>query len=120
MFRLMEECVKDLRSGWRLLWKSPGFTAVCMLTLAIGIGGDTAIFSAVRAVLLKPLGYHDPDRLVRVAVDFPGRPRAASFTPMRLDQMREARSVEEMGSFLVAPLSMTLTGGAEQNRLGQR
>jgi hypothetical protein len=52
----MEECVKNLRSGWRLLWRSPGFTAVCKLTLAIGIGGNTA-FIAIRAVLLKPLGY---------------------------------------------------------------
>src|SRR5262245_2103659 len=113
MSRLVEECVKDLRSGWRRLWKSPGFSAICILTLALGIGGNTATFSAIRAVLLKPLGYYDPDRLVRVTVDFPRRPRAASFTPIRLDQMRKAPSVEEMGSFLVAPLSMTLTGGTE-------
>ena len=90
MFRLVEEWVQDIRFAWRLLLKSPGFSSVTVITLALGIGGNTAMFSTIRAVLLKPLEYRDPDRLVRVTVDFPGRPKASSFTPIRLDETRKA------------------------------
>src|SRR5882724_9087730 len=113
MFRLIEEWVGDIRYASRLLLKSLGFSAVSVITLALGIGGNTAMFSAIRAVLLKPLSYRDPDRLVRVTVYFPGRPRASSFTPIRLDEMGKARSVEEMGSFLIAPLNLTIGGATE-------
>src|SRR2546425_6187537 len=56
--------MNDLKFGFRQLLKNPGFTTVAVLTLALGIGANTAIFSVVHAVLLSPLPFHDPDRLM--------------------------------------------------------
>jgi putative ABC transport system permease protein len=64
---LIEEFTRDVRFGWRMLRKNPGFSAGAELTLALGIGANTAIFGVVNAVLLRPLPYRDPDRLVRIA-----------------------------------------------------
>src|SRR4029453_4540252 len=62
----LDDLQRDLRHATRMLTRAPGFTAVALLTLALGIGATTAVFSVVRGVRMKPLPYPEPDRIVRV------------------------------------------------------
>ena len=62
----MTSLARDLRHGARLLWKAPGFSAVALAALALGMGATSAIFSVVDAVLLKPLPFRDPQRLLTI------------------------------------------------------
>src|SRR5262247_1629167 len=62
--KIMDSIIKDIRYGIRSLLKRPSFTAIALVALALGIGANTAIFSLVHAVVLQPLPYPDPDRLV--------------------------------------------------------
>ena len=89
-----ETLLQDLRYGARALRKSPGFTAIAVLTLALGIGANTAIFSVVNAILLHPLAYKDADRLVTILNDPSAPVSAANY----VDWREQSRSFEGMGA----------------------
>lgn len=104
----MSELLQDLRYGYRTLRNSPGYTAVAIATLAIGIGANTAIFSFVDGVLLKPLPYADPDRIVRVLEKPPGGGRNGISTLNYLDWQKQNTVFEYMAAQTGG--SVTLTG----------
>ena len=104
----MNEVLQDLRYGLRTLRKSPGFATVAVLTLAIGIGANTAIFSFVNGVLLKPLPYGEPERIVRVLEKPPGGGRNGISTLNYLDWQKDNTVFEYMAAQTGG--SVTLTG----------
>jgi putative ABC transport system permease protein len=114
----METLVQDLRYGVRMMWKRPGFAAVVVLTLALGIGANTAIFSAVNAVLLRPLPYRNAERLVWVAGNVRGGTNRASVSPADFLDYRAQNTVfEEFAASLSVPFAVNLTGAGEPERL---
>lgn len=107
----------DLRATLRAFWKSPGFTLLGVCTLAIGIGANSAIFSVINAVLLRPLPFEAPDGLVRVTSDFEGAGvQDAGLAPLELFDLRDDLDVFEAVSG-VYPIDANLTGGDEPERV---
>jgi len=110
-------CWQDVRCGLRMFRKNPGFTAVAVLTLTLGIGVNCAIFTVVNAVLLQPLPYPDSQHLVLVQRQFPdGRYPATSSTKF-LFWREHARGFEAMAGYTFASSGVNLTGAGEPERL---
>jgi predicted permease len=109
----METILQDIRYGFRMLRKSPGFTTVAILTLALGIGANTAIFSVVNGVLLDPLPFPNAGRIVSMFQDKPNFPRGSISYPNFLDWQRDNRSFELMAAYRGADGSITGAGEPE-------
>jgi predicted permease len=116
----MEQLVYDLRYALRGLRRSPAFTAIVILTLGLGIGVNTALFSVVQAVLLRALPYPEPDRLVRAWSAWPERGnRTGTVSPQDLeDWRRRNKAFEQLAAFPALGLSdRVLTGGEQPESL---
>jgi putative ABC transport system permease protein len=113
----MESIWQDLRFGFRQLLGRPGFTAIAILSLALGIGANTAIFSLVDAVLLRPLPFHDPDRLVMVWEDAAkiGFPRNTPAPANYADWKAQNQVFEDMAA--IDGRSYNLTNESEPERV---
>ena len=113
-YRDMETLLQDLRYGIRMLRKSPGFAAVAVITLALGIGANTAIFSVVNGVLLNPLPYAQPDQLVALYKRTTQFAEASIPYPNFLDWQRENRSFSALAAYRHDDFSLTGIGEPER------
>ncbi|HEX8764426.1 MAG TPA: ABC transporter permease, partial [Candidatus Acidoferrum sp.] len=114
----VERLMQDLRYGIRMLLKSPGFTAVAILTLALGIGANTALFSVVNGVLLKPLPYSHPEELVWLAESKPNFDTGSISFPNFRDWQKDNRTFSAMA--ISRGYSFNLTGQGEAEPLRAR
>src|SRR5580692_4237039 len=112
----LERLMQDLRYGLRMLAKSPGFAAVAILTLALGIGANTALFSVVNGVLLKPLPYPNPEQLVWLAESKPNFATGSISFPNFLDWQKDNRTFAGMAVYRYYNFNITGLGEAEQLR----
>ena len=112
---MIERVWQDLQHGTRSIVKSPVFAVISVLTLALGIGANTAMFSIVNGVLLRPLPYQDPDRLLKLSASAPQFPDASISYPNFLDWQQRSRSFESMAAYREDEFN--LTGQANPERL---
>ena len=112
---IWELTLQNLRYGVRTMSRNSGFTLTAVLTLALGIGGNTAIFTVIRGVLLKPLPYRDPDQLVRLSTDDARlNVKDVGFNQIHYDELKSAaQSFSGIGAFFIAREDMTLSGTGE-------
>jgi putative ABC transport system permease protein len=115
---LVEDVVRDVRHVWRGLRRSPSFTIAVVLTMALGIGANTAMFSVVNAVILRPLPFQDPDRLAMLWTNDPKREIREEGTsyPTLLDWRSQSRTFADM-AICSRGNPVTLTGGNDPERV---
>jgi len=115
MGRLVRDLWQDLRHAARVFWKQPAFAAAAVLTLALGIGATTAIFSVVYAVLLKPLPFHEPERLVSLQQIAPHGPGVNHGPGTYLTYRENQQVFEGIGAW--DPTEVSVTGGGDPERV---
>jgi len=113
--RVVVTFVRDARYALRALVKQPGFTLVALLTLALGIGANTAIFGIVNAVLLRPLPYDQPDRVVLLWSHWINWTKTWLSQPELVDYQQQLQSLEHVAAF--SNTSFNLTGAGEPLRV---
>ena len=106
----METLFKDIRYGVRSLLKRPAFTVIAVITLALGIGVNTAIFGVINAVLMRPLPYHEPDRLLTF--------RSNQSAPDLADVEAQTRTFSKLGGLVAQPLDYTAGSEPVQFQIG--
>src|SRR5271166_164437 len=106
--------IDDIRFGLRMLRKSPAFTLVAVLTLALGIGANTALFSVVDGVLLNPLPFPHPEQLVTLHENKPNFENGSISYPNFLDWQKQNHTFSAMALYRATDFSLTGTGEAEQ------
>src|SRR5205823_12304976 len=109
---------QDLRNSFRAIRRNPGFAAIAIATLALGVGANTAIFSIVNGTLLRPLAFRDPGKLVAIAEESGSLHYTGGLwvnAMHSLEWRKEARSFESLA--LVTRLTMSLTGTGDPERL---
>ncbi|MBV8208206.1 MAG: ABC transporter permease [Acidobacteria bacterium] len=114
-FPAVDSILADLKFGWRVLWKAPGFAIVAVLTLALGIGANTAVFTVVNGVLLRPLPYPAPERLYALDASKPNFPRGSISFPNFLDWQARNRVFSALALF--RGTSFILAAGGEPERV---
>src|SRR5947208_14318653 len=114
----MDSLFKDIRYGVRSLLRHPGFTAVAVITLALGIGANTAIFSVVNAVLLRPLPFDDPERIIWLWDTQPQLATAPASLPDFLDWKEQNRSFEHLAAFQSGNMFFDTGDGTQDVRVG--
>ena len=116
----MESILNDLRYGARMLAARPGFSAIVVLTLALGIGAATAMFSIVNGVLLRPLPYPEPEQLIRIHTQRTGRSFGAISTWEYLDILEGTRSFQAIGLYRFTDINVSDGDGEPEYVRGVR
>jgi len=115
----LEDLVQDVRFGLRMLRKSPGFSVVAIVTLALGIGANTAMFSVVNALLVRPLPYPEPNRIVQVWSQTQSNPRVRPSKPDFKDLKEQSRSFAKLALYRRADFHFTSTSEPQEVRTGR-
>ncbi len=118
-FQWLETLLQDIRYGLRQLRRNPGFTAIALITLALGIGATTAIFSIVNGVLLNPLPYPHAPRLMAFAEKLPPFQDFAISYPDFLDWVKMNHTFEALAAYRHTDMNLTGSGEAERVKVTQ-
>jgi predicted permease len=113
---LIETLLQDVRYGLRVLRKNPGFTAVAVITLALGIGANTAMFSVVNGVLLRPLPYPEPERIMQIALLSRGQGEWANFSALQFEYWK-SHSDPFQSLTAMTDVGFNLVGGSRPERV---